>query len=135
MNSDPNTQAHAHPILLLLLATLCLLLAACGSKPSQTEQPAQPPPQAQAAQQPQKYDLKGKIVSIDKDKMQLTIDHEAITGFMGAMTMPYAVKAAGSLDGLMPGDQITANVMVNGNDVWVDNIVVINKASGAKPTG
>jgi Cu/Ag efflux protein CusF len=125
------------------VAGLCIWLTACGSKPSQTEQPAQQPAQAQTpapapagqpaqAQPPQKYDLKGKIVSVDKGKMQLEIAGEAIPGFMGAMTMPYTVKSAGSLDGLKPGDQITANVMVNGTDVWVENIVVVNKG-GLKP--
>ena len=53
---------------------------------------------------------------------------------MGAMTMPYTVKSATSLDGLNPGDAITANVMVSGNDVWVDNIVVTSKANGGKLT-
>ena len=115
---------------LLAAISLCLGLAACSSQRSQNETPAQQSAQPAQAEQAKRYDLKGKIVSIDKEKMQLVIDHDAIPGFMGAMTMPYAVKVAGSLENLTPGDQITAQVVVSGNDVWVENIMVVKKAQG-----
>ena len=124
------TKAGKHQSLILCVTvgvSLCICLTACSSQRSQNEPQPQPAPQAQ---QTQRYDMKGKIVSIDKAKMQLTIDHDAIPGFMGAMAMPYAVKAAGSLDNLAPGDQITAQVVVSGDTVWVENIVVVKKAQG-----
>lgn len=99
---------------------LCIWLTACSSPRSQNEPP---PQQAQQTQQAKRYDMKGKIVSIDREKMQITVDHGAIPGFMGAMTMPYPVKAAGSLDGLAAGNQITAQVVVSGDSVWLENIV------------
>jgi len=36
------------------------------------------------------YRLRGKVVSTDASKGQVTIDNEAIPGFMEAMTMPQA---------------------------------------------
>jgi len=50
------------------------------------------------------------------------VDHGEITGFMMAMTMGYSVKNPGVLDSLSPEDRITADVVVNGDDVWLENI-------------
>jgi hypothetical protein len=49
-----------------------------------------------------------------------------------AMTMGYSVKNPTLLDSLSPEDQITADVVVNGDDVWLENIVVVKKADQAK---
>jgi len=48
------------------------------------------------------------------------------------MTMGYSVKNPSLLDSLSPEDQITADVVVNGDDVWLENIVVVKKANQAK---
>jgi protein SCO1 len=111
--------------------TICIFLAACGSPRSQNE------PQKPREQQAKRYELKGKVVSVDKVANKLVVDHQEIPGFMGAMTMPYPVKVARSLDGLAPGDEVTAQVVVSGNDVWLENIVVVKKGTGEKsaPTG
>jgi len=96
---------------------------ACSSPPPK-QNDAPPPAAAQPQQtQPQRYDLKGKVVSIDKSGKMLTVDHGDIPGFMGAMTMPYPVKDLHLLDNLSPGDQITAKVVSAGGDVWLENIV------------
>ena len=55
-----------------------------------------------------------------------------IPGFMMAMTMGYDVKNPNLLDPLSPEDQIKADVVVNGNDVYLENIVVVKKADQAK---
>ena len=44
-----------------------------------------------------------------------TIKHEEIKGFMPAMTMPYEVKDVRLLDGIAPGDLITAQLTVEPN--------------------
>src|SRR4051812_41792899 len=110
-------------MLLTFAAALSLSAIGCGSQP-----PAQTPSQnaAPAASQNQekRYSLKGTIVSIDRSQKHLVIDHEAITGFMGAMTMPYPVVDDATLDKVMPGDQITADVVVAGDNVHLENVVV-----------
>jgi protein SCO1 len=58
----------------------------------------------------------------------VTLNHEAIPGFMGAMTMPYKLKDANILSELHPGDVITADVLVSQDpnaDVLLDHIVVV----------
>ena len=91
------------------------------------------PPASQAAQTaPKRYSLNGRVVSVQKDKQQVVVDHGEITGFMMAMTMGYSVKNPSLLDSLSPEDKITADVVVNGDDVWLENIVVVKKADPAK---
>ena len=70
------------------------------------------------------YQLKGKVVSIDKRAKMANIDAEAIPGFMDAMTMPYEVKPESELDRLAPGDAVTAEIVVQDDKSWLENIVV-----------
>lgn len=74
------------------------------------------------------YHLRGKVVSTDSASGEVTLNHEAIPGFMDAMTMPYKLKDPNILSELHPGDTITADVLVSQNadaDVLLDHIVVI----------
>jgi len=92
-----------------------------------------PKPAQQASQSaPRRYPLNGRIVSVEKAKQQIVVDHKEIPGFMMAMTMGYSVKNPNQLDPLSAEDQITADVVVNGDDVWLENIVVVKKADQAK---
>jgi len=99
--------------------SLSVWLTGCSSP-----RPAQPAPR--------RYSLNGRVVSVEKAKQQVVVDHGEITGFMMAMTMGYSVKNPSLLDSLSPEDQITADVVVNGDDVWLENIVVAKKADQAK---
>jgi protein SCO1/2 len=84
-----------------------------------------------AASSPQNfkvYKLRGKVVSTDAAKGQVTLNHNAIPGFMDAMTMPYKLKDATILSELHPGDTITADVLVSPDpnaDVLLDYLVVV----------
>jgi hypothetical protein len=98
-------------------------LAGCGS----------PKPAQQPAGGPQRYHLDGRVVSVENAKQQVVVDAGDITGFMAAMTMGYSVKNPNLLAPLSPEDKITADVVVNGNDVYLENIVVVKKADQAKP--
>lgn len=93
-----------------------------------------PQPDAQSAGPSQSsyktYHLRGKIVSTDVSTGQITVNHEAIPGFMEAMTMPYRVKNPGILSDLHPGDVITADSFVSQTDdadVFLDHIVVVGQ--------
>jgi len=77
------------------------------------------------------YKLRGKVVSTDAAKGEATLNHEAIPGFMDAMTMPYKLKDASILSELHPGDVITADVVVLPDpnaDYLLDHIVVVGQA-------
>ena len=76
------------------------------------------------------YKLRGKVVSTDAAKGKVTLDHEAIPGFMDAMTMPYKLRDASILGELHPGDVVTADVLVSKDpnaDVLLDHLVVVGQ--------
>jgi len=81
-------------------------------------------PATQSAQSSNRYRLKGKIVSVDKQAHMLNVDGEAIPGFMSAMTMPYNVRPESELNRLAPGESVTADVVVQGDHSWLENITV-----------
>jgi protein SCO1/2 len=112
----------------IAVAGICLSVWLIGCN---SPKPAQPVSQA-AQSAPKRYSLNGRVVSVEKEKHQVVVDHGEITGFMMAMTMGYSVKNPSLLDSLSPEDQITADVVVNGDDVWLENIVVVKKADQAK---
>ena len=74
------------------------------------------------------YHLRGKVVSTDPASGIAVLNHEAIPGFMGAMTMPYQLKDPGVINALHPGDTITADLLVSktsAQTVLLDDIDVI----------
>jgi protein SCO1/2 len=84
------------------------------------------------------YKLRGKVVSTNPATGEATLDHEAIPGFMEAMTMPYKLKDPSILTELHPGDVITADLFVSQEadaGVFLDHIVVVAQGKpDYKPT-
>jgi protein SCO1/2 len=77
------------------------------------------------------YPLRGKIVSTDAAKGEVTINHQAILGFMEAMTMSYKLRDTRIIGELHPGDLITADILVSQGpdaEIYVDHIDVIGQA-------
>ena len=82
------------------------------------------------------YDLKGKVVVVDKEKRQLTIAHEDIKDYMPGMTMPFSVREDWVYEIAAPGNQITATLVVDGTQSWLEDIVITEDTtavSGAPP--
>lgn len=75
------------------------------------------------------YALHGKVMSIDKMGHELIIDHDAIPGFMEAMTMPYEVSDNSMLTQVSPGDEINADLKVQDDRIAIDELKVIKKAA------
>ena len=72
-----------------------------------------------------RYELKGKVLTVEKDKHLVTVSHEEIKDFMDAMTMPFTVRDDWVFDQASPGDQITATLVVDGTESWLENVVII----------
>jgi protein SCO1/2 len=64
------------------------------------------------------------VVSTDPAQGEVTVDTEAIPGFMEAMTMPYKLKTPNILSELHPGDHITATLYVTDSSDLLDQIVI-----------
>ena len=108
---------------LSLALFLSLLLFGCHPPASTTPGPASTAPRT--------YSVRGKIVSTDAT--HVTLDHQAIPGFMAAMIMPYQLADPTVVSELHPGDLITATLHVpadpNGSSpTLLDSIVIIGQA-------
>lgn len=111
-----------------LLATLlgALLLAGCAGPSSH---------RSAAPEAPQLYPVKGVIQRLEPDGRTVVIKHEAIPGYMAAMTMPFEVKDPQELTGLQPGDQVSFVMCVTETDGWIENIAKVGASAPyeAKP--
>ena len=72
-----------------------------------------------------RYDLKGKVVAVNKQERNATIAHEDIKGYMPAMTMPFKVKSDADLELLKPGDQVTGTLVVDDVSSWVEITAIV----------
>ncbi len=77
----------------------------------------------------ERYRLTGKVVSVDVNGRRAVIDHQAIPQFMAAMTMSYPVRDRRALERLVPGEKITADVVVTADSLWLEHIAIV----GPKP--
>ena len=75
-----------------------------------------------------RHPLIGTVVRLDRTSAELVVAHDAIEGFMPAMTMPFGVS--GSLAGVQPGDRIKAVLVVASGGSRLEDVVVTRKASG-----
>lgn len=71
-----------------------------------------------------KYDLKGKVVTVEADKHLVIIAHEDVPDLMPAMTMPFTVPSEADLKILEPEDEVTAILVVDGAESWLENLVI-----------
>jgi protein SCO1 len=74
--------------------------------------------------QPKRYSLTGTVISVDKNAGTANIDNDPIKGFMEKMVMPYTIEPADVLNQLKPGDKITADVVVEPDKYWLENVKV-----------
>ena len=89
---------------------------ACHRAP-RTEQPAL-----------RRYELKGRVESLDFDRKRVTVAHEDIKDYMEAMTMSFAVKDESVLRQLKPGDRLQATLVYDSSTSlsWLEDIKVLS---------
>lgn len=97
-------------------AVVILPFVGCGSK---------------SATPANRFALHGKVVMVNLQGGTAAVDHDAIPGFMDAMTMSYSVPDSRVLNTLGPGDEIEADVVVVDSVPHLENIVVLKR--GGKP--
>ncbi len=140
MNPDPLELNNRNLIVssCAIIGFLLCMTAGCGQWRSTAPAAAKPAGVAvgpgKPAVQVKEYALKGVVKRLDARTGQVTIRHEAIPGFMNAMTMPFTLKDRAALDDIKPGDSVDATLRVtevNGavNDYELLNLAVVARAS------
>jgi protein SCO1/2 len=112
-----------------LLLALCLWLAvvSCSRTPESAASGSASTPLAEQ----QIYQAKGVILEMKAN--EVTIKHDAIPGYMDAMTMPFTVKDTNELAGLEPGMPVSFRVLVTKTEGWIDQIHRLATATNALP--
>lgn len=112
---------------LILFVILAALLSACGGSSE---------PAANSANA-KRYDLRGKVVSVDRMQKRARIAHEEIPGFMDAMTMDFPVREDWVWNDLVPGVEIRAELVVDSSakdPYWLEKISILaNTIPGQEP--
>ena len=90
---------------------------------------------AAAAATNQTYIVHGVVQAISPDHRHATIKHEAIPGYMAAMTMDFSVRDTNALTGLAPGDEVTFTLEVTADDDWIKNLRRLGKSGVTGPPG
>ncbi len=120
----------AVPSLVLALVVVCAAGCRPSPAPPKTQAPV-PVPASEFSADTTTYHLRGRIVAVHGP--DVTLDHDAIPGFMNAMTMSYKLKDPAIASELHSGDLITANLLVHKepdgfNNEVLDNIVITAQA-------
>ena len=99
--------------LIIFIALTAFLAAGCKPKSSasSSENPAA-----------KTFDAHGIVRQITPDRRTATIQHEAIPGYMAAMTMDFKVKDTNEVTGISPDDEITFKLAVTETDEWIEHI-------------
>jgi protein SCO1/2 len=92
-----------------------VMFIAAGCKPK-------PPVPVASEPSAKSYAARGVIREISPDHHTVTIQHDAIAGYMPAMTMEFPVKDTNELHGISPSDEITFKLVVRENDDWVEGV-------------
>lgn len=111
----PMKLSRAPRSLLLAVTFLCgEMLPGCSPGDVAGPGPAAAP-KAKAATEPtttKTYTLVGVVRKVDANAKEVLIAHEAIPGFMGAMTMPFSLKDPALLEDVRPGDEVEGPLRV-----------------------
>jgi protein SCO1/2 len=68
------------------------------------------------------FEVQGILREVSPDHRTATIQHQQITGYMPAMTMPFNVKVPQELDGIEIGADIIFKLVVSTNEHWIEDI-------------
>jgi len=83
-------------------------------------------PNALAARE---YPVTGMVLKVDRSRNTFSASIQAIAGFMPAMAMPFEVRHAKELDGLVPGATVEFALIVKGNSSYAERIRIVRYQS------
>ena len=68
------------------------------------------------------YEAHGALKSVNIKRREAVIAHDAIAGYMPAMTMSFEVRNARELDGLQAGDALAFRLCVTADRAWIEQL-------------
>lgn len=103
----------------LAAATLAVALSAACSAP--------PPEQVR------QFPLTGEVLAVKADRSEVQVKHDEIKDFMEPMTMWFTVRDPKTLDGVAPGDLISATLVLTAEDHYLTAIRRTGRRAPGEP--
>ncbi len=116
------------PLLVAILMLVLSLATGCERRPKGQGPTVQP-----ASTNRQVFDVRGVVIAIKPREKSVEIKHEAVPGYMPAMTMPFDVKDTNELSGLEPGEPVTFRLLVTDTEGWIEHIRKLGPAPTNSP--
>ena len=107
--------------LVLVLITSLLLFPVAGCRKDTSHQ--------------KRYELTGRVLTVEPEKHQITVAHEAIKDYMPAMTMPFTLREDWPFKVLAACDRVTATFVVDGTESWLEEIVITQESADTNAPG
>lgn len=82
----------------------------------------------------QVFQVKGVVQAVRPARKEVEIRHEAVPGYMPAMTMPFDVRDTNELAGLEPGQPVSFRLTVTDTEGWIDQIHKLGPPTNTPPT-
>jgi protein SCO1 len=112
----------------ILLFLSALMLSACGGGGNDS---------SSNSADVKRYDLRGKVISVDKIARTAKIEHEDIPGLMPKMTMEFPIRENWVWNDLVPGVEIRADLVEDKSakdPYWLEKIAIVaNTIPGQEP--
>lgn len=96
---------------------MLLVLPGCGRN-SRPAAPASP-----AVEAARSFAVTGIVQEVKSAEKTVVVRHEAIPGYMAAMTMPFKARDRAELESLRAADAISFRLHVTSEESWIDGIV------------
>lgn len=77
------------------------------------------------------YAVTGVVRELRDGGSNVLIRHDAIPGYMVAMTMPFTVRDPREVARVQPGDQVTFRLLVTDDESWIDSVTRVGVAAAA----
>ncbi len=120
-------------VYLLVIAVPCICMNGCHS--TAKEKAASSAASSASSSATKQYSVRGKVVSVDAKDGVISLDTEAIPGFMEAMSMAYTLQDPSVASELHPGDRITAQLHLGAQGAVLSEIDIVQQANlNIKPT-
>lgn len=82
---------------------------------------------------PRAYTVTGEIRSVSPDGRKALVRHDAIPGYMMAMTMEFTVRDPAEVKGLAPGDAVRFRLVPTKEAHFIDRIELVARAKAPPP--
>ena len=82
-----------------------------------------------AAQQPVRHSMSGMVLKVDASQKSVVISHDAVSGVMPAMTMPFEVRDVKELNGLVPGAIVSFTLVLTKDAGYIERVKTIRYQS------